>query len=126
MNTIVKLLKVADKIERKLNKLADKYDWNKPHHIETIPMEQAELHLKKKPHHIETQPMLPAEEMFEEEKSSSEDLPDDYETCSVCGYDHEYDIPLLPRNSPKYKEAKRLHEEFNKEDKEAGNYPYND
>lgn len=41
------------------------------------------------------------------------DLPIDYEICSCCGWDHDYDLPLL---SPKeYRKARILHEELEEE-----------
>lgn len=41
---------------------------------------------------------------------------DDYEQCSLCGYDHSYDLPLLPTHE--FERVKKLHLEDNKK-----NYP---
>ena len=39
--------------------------------------------------------------------ANSEDMPEDYEQCGVCNYDHDYDFPTLSREEMEV--AKQLH-----------------
>lgn len=39
--------------------------------------------------------------------ANSEDMPEDYEQCGVCNYDHDYDFPTLSREE--METAKKLH-----------------
>ena len=54
--------------------------------------------------------------VFEAGDASGEDMPEDYEQCGTCGYDHDYDFPTLSREE--METAKQLHSGDKKNKKE--------